>query len=207
LPGHFECGTTCSTLLSNLDFCPTILDICGVSIPRGLEGYSFAPLFDERRYRERGAVYGALYYDAAYDPIHMVRTNRYKYIRSFAVTAEESAGADSEMLAKHHTGKWIRADDSDVQRGLTWLSMKKKYAPPPAEELYDLEEDPLEQRNIADSARHSDILNDLREKLQKMMERTGSPLLRGHVSPSLSLSGNKRLNTLREAPSSGRRHK
>jgi len=193
-PGRFGGGKTHDVLLSNLDFTPTVLDLCGVSVPEGLEGRSFRPLLDDESCEERDAVFGALYYDAFYDPMHCVRTRTHKYIRSFAVTPQDAEGADPELLARHKTGIWIRADDSDVQSSLSWQSMAANHYPvPPPEELYDLTADPLEQRNLAGDASASDILDKMRATMQDMMERTNSPLLTGHVPPDLSRTRNQRV--------------
>ncbi len=195
LPGRFMCGREYGPLISNLDFTPTLLELCGITVPEELEGRSFLNLLDGKPYAERDAVYGALYYDAFYDPMHSVRTKRYKYIRSFAVTLEESAGAEPDVLAKHETGTWIRADDSDVQRSPTWQYIKRSgpFPLPPPEELYDLEKDPLEQHNVAGTPACAAFLDDARSKLKAMMERTNSPLLKGHVSPNLSSTRNQHL--------------
>ena len=190
--GVVEGGRECGQLLSNLDFTPTILDLCGCPIPEGLEGESFRPMLEGEAFEGRDAVFGALYYDAFYDPIHSVRTKTHKYIRSFGVTPEDAAGADPEVLARHETGTWIRADDSDVQRSLAWQSMLGEHAKPLPEELYDLENDPLEQHNLAEDPAHKEVLADMRRRMQEMMERTGSPLLTGHVSPDLSKTRNQR---------------
>lgn len=148
-PGALEGGREYDELLSNLDFTPTILEACGIDIPEGLEGRSFWSLLRGESYEPRDAVFGALYYDAFYDPMHCVRTGTHKYIRSFAVTPEDAAGADPEMLARHQPGIWVRADDSDVQNSLTWETMRdQEYPKPPPEELYDLRSDPLEQHNL-----------------------------------------------------------
>jgi len=191
-PERFKGGKVCPQLVSNLDYTPTFLELCGVEVPEGLEGRSFKNLLEGSDYQERDAVFGALYYDAFYDPIHCVRTKKYKYIRSFAVAPEDAADVDPEVLATHKCGTWIRADDTDVQRAPTWEVIKKDgpFPKPPPEEVYDLENDPNEQNNLAADASYARVLKDLRARLKAMMERTRSPLLRGHVSPDLSRTRN-----------------
>jgi len=193
-PGCIDGGVRLQPLLSNLDFTPTLLELCACPLPAGLEGCSFAGALQGEPAPGHEAVFGALYYDAFYDPIHSVRTATHKYIRSFAVTPEEAAGADPEALARHQTGTWIRADDSDVQRSLTWQVLQDRYPTPPPEELYDLESDPMEQHNLAGDPASAAVLADLRRRLQEMMERTRSPLLTGHVSPELSRTRNRRVS-------------
>jgi arylsulfatase A-like enzyme len=193
---YFPAGKSCDELISNLDYTPTILELCGIPVPEGLEGRSFKALLEGETYQERDTVYGAFYYDAKYDPMCYVRTKKFKYIRSFALTPEDAADIPSEVLAEHKTGTWIRADDSDVQRSAAW-QMIKKHGPfplPPAEELYDLNKDPGEWNNLADDVHYSAVLAELRNKLETFMKQTDSPLFDGkHVSPALSSSGNKDL--------------
>ena len=53
----------------------------------------------------------------------------------------------------------------------------------PEEELYDLKNDPLEQRNLAEDPGHRGIVDDLRRRVQEWMEATDDPLLQGPVEP------------------------
>lgn len=183
-PGHVEGGEVFDELISNLDVTPTLLNACGGTLPDGLEGRSFLPLLEHRDYEERDAVFGALFYDVAYDPMHYVRTKTHKYIRSFAVTDRDARGADPEVLSSFRAGQWIRVDDLDVLTSAAWQSMETPCPRPPAEELYDLREDPWEQRNLADEAPAQDVLKAMRGRMKEMMVRTSSPLLDGgHVPP------------------------
>jgi arylsulfatase A-like enzyme len=183
-PGRMEGGKAFDPLLSNVDFAPTLLECCGLPVPDGVPGRSFLPLVDGRDYVERDAVFGALFYDVSYDPMHYVRTRTHKYIRSFAVTPEDAAGADPEALATFRGGKWVRVDDLDVLSSPAWQSMEADYPKPPPEELYDLVADPHELHNIADDPAAAGVLAEMRRIMQDMMERTASPLRDGgHVAP------------------------
>ena len=163
---------------------PTILECCGLPVPDRLSGRSLLPLVDGGDYNEREAVFGVLFYDVSYDPMHYVRTRTHKYIRSFAVTPEEAADAAPAVLSTFKGGNWVRVDDLDVLSSPAWQSMEHECPRPPPEELYDLVADPLEQHNLADHPAAADILHEMRQAMQAMMERTSSPLLNGgHVPP------------------------
>jgi len=182
-PGHLQGGREPEPLISNLDVTPTLLELCSAEIPDDMEGRSFLPLLRGEDYEERDAVYGALFYDVAYDPLHCVRTRTHKYIRSFAVTPEDAAGAHPEVLPTFRGGEYIRCDDYDVMSSPAWESMEKDYPRPPKEELYDLRTDPLEQNSLAEAPEAAEVLQQMRALMQAMMERTSSPLLTGHVDP------------------------
>ncbi len=61
----------------------------------------------------------------------------------------------------------------------------------PPEELYDLEQDPQEQRNLVGMPNYAAVLVEMRGRLREMMDTTESPLSTGHIPPSLSSSGNR----------------
>jgi len=183
-PNGFDGSRCFPQLLSNVDLTPTILDLCGLSVPDNLAGRSFAPLLRGRPYLEHEAIFATLYYDVAYDPMHMVRTPAHKYLRSFAVTPEDRATAEAGVLASHPAGRWIRVDDYDVLSSAAWRSMRVDCAAPPPEELYDLRTDPLEQTDLATCDNASVVLNTMCNRLQHWMQATQSPLLYGHVPPN-----------------------
>jgi N-sulfoglucosamine sulfohydrolase len=184
-PGHTEGGRTYDELVSNMDLTPTLLELAGLTVPAGLEGRSLAPLLCGQPYAARDEVGGALFYDVAYDPMHYVRTADYKYIRSFAVTPEEAHGAAPETLTTFAAGRWIRVDDFDVLTSPTWQALAPEGAVPrpDSEELYALRSDPCERRNLVGHPDARPVLDAMRARLARLMERTRSPLLYGHVSP------------------------
>ena len=51
------------------------------------------------------------------------------------------------------------------------------------EEFYDLEKDPLEKMNLINDLKYSEILNDLKKRLEDWMIKTNDPLLKGKVKP------------------------
>lgn len=198
-PGKVEGGAIYEELISNTDIVPTLLEMTGINVPAGLAGRSFLPLLSGGEYEERESVGGALFYDVAYDPMHYVRTKQYKYIRSFAVTPEDSAGADPETLSSFSGGRHVRVDDFDVLTAPSWqvfaagpsLGSRSGSSPghlpkpekPQPEELYDLQRDPSELTDLASSPDYGDVLDRMREIMNDMMVETDSPLLSGHVPP------------------------
>lgn len=193
-PKSFVSNANCDQQLINLDFCPTILEAANAELPRNIYGRSFLPILTGKEYQPREHIFGCQYYDAFYDPMHFIRTTQCKYIRSFAVTEKDRTGIPAEAFAKHKTGTWIRADDSDVQRSPSWLSIKRQYPPPPQEELYDLQNDPDELNNVAEHPQYQLVLKDMRSRLNSEMQNTQSPMLKGHISPLNSISENMRIN-------------
>src|SRR5699024_792245 len=85
-PGHIEEGLTIESLVQNIDFAPTLLDVTGSAIPGEMQGQSFAPLLDEEGSGDwRQSIYYH-YYDHGIHgvPRHDgVRTDRYKLIHFY----------------------------------------------------------------------------------------------------------------------------
>jgi hypothetical protein len=94
-----------------------------------------------------------------------IRTHRHKYIRNF-----ESAFA-VEVPA-------------DIQAGPIFRANAGRYSTDRASvvELYDLQEDPLEQKNVAGSPALAAIERDLSDRLWGWMRETGDPLTNGPVA-------------------------
>lgn len=151
-------------LVSHVDVVPTILERLGLEIPPAVQGSSFGPLLsgepDERR-----DIFGEKnWHDLnQYDPMRCIRTRRHKYIRSYEPRPALLLPGDIEA-SRTRAGM---GDDHLASR--------------PSEELYDLDADPLEQRNLAGDDRYEDTRRALAGRLDDWRHRTGDPLLDGPI--------------------------
>ena len=111
--------------------------------------------------------------------IRTVRDARYRYIRNFMPERpflqlnrykERSYPMIPLMRKLHEEGK------------LTPVQAVLMAAKRPAEELYDLEKDPYEIRNLADSPEHQDVLKRLRAALEQWIDESGD---QGHLCPQV----------------------
>jgi arylsulfatase A-like enzyme len=127
-PGRIRPGSVVGEMVSNLDFAPTFLDVCGHGKPAALQGRSFLPLLLGRSVG--GWPESVYYHYYEYPAVHMVkahygvRTRRHKLI--------------------HFT------DDIDA-----W-------------ELYDLETDPMELRNVFDDPAYARVRRELETELARL---------------------------------------
>jgi arylsulfatase A-like enzyme len=164
-PGGFSGGRRIAALASNVDLYATILRLCGVTPPAGTEGVDLTPLLRGTETAVRDAVFAELTYHTAYDPMRALRTTRYKYIRSFA---------DRPLSLPAHVDP---GPTKDLLRDQGFFAQ-----PRPREMLFDLDCDPLEQRNVAGAPTYAAALADLRARLERWMADTGDPLLRGDIA-------------------------
>lgn len=163
-PGLFDGGEEYGELLSNVDLLPTVLDLVGVDVPDAVSGRSFLPLVADSEYEPRERIFSEMTYHDRYNPMRCVRTERYKYIRSFADLPEVYLPLDimfgpsgRELFYEYYTD------------------------PRPEEELYDLEADPHEQENLIGDPEHSEVAEELRQEVDDWMRETDDPLLEGDV--------------------------
>lgn len=100
-----------------------------------------------------------------------VRTERFKYIRNFDADLPNTPPADAvrsltfvEMRRLRDAGK------------LTTQQLAPFQKPKPAEELYDVEADPNEFRNLAADPKHAVTLAQFRDALAKWQKDTDDPM-------------------------------
>jgi len=165
-PSGFEGGKRVNALLSNIDFLPTILDLCDIPIPKKVQGKSMLSLVHGELEKLHDRIFVEQTYHAAYDPMRGVRTERYKYIRSyeerpFWFPPNVDGGLSKEFVRR--LGYFDR--------------------PRPTEMLFDLIADPIERKNLAGDPDHADLLEEMRSMVETWMQETDDPMRKGCVPP------------------------
>jgi N-sulfoglucosamine sulfohydrolase len=160
-PDGFVGGRMIEGMVSHVDLFPTICEYLNIDAPERLQGLSFMPLVNEEKSSVRDEIFAEVNAHAAYEPMRCVRTERYKYVR--------------RLLEKHITPVLPNCDpglSKDVWCAHNWGEIEK-----PREELYDLMFDPQERRNLAAKPEMSDVLNDMRSRLERWMVETDDSVL------------------------------
>lgn len=152
-------------LVSHLDLVPTLVELAGGQAGPELQGRSFLGLLrgETSGDGDRELVLEKTYHDR-YDPIRALRTREAKYIRNFAPGPQVPLALDLQ--------------ESDTMRGMPEDLLPDK----PAEELYLLDEDPWELRNVADDPRTAELRRAMSERLLARMAETRDPVLDGPVA-------------------------
>jgi arylsulfatase A-like enzyme len=174
-PGEFSGGTVSDALVTQIDLFPTICELAGVPAPEWVQGRSLLPLSRGEVDEVNDAIFGEITYHAAYEPQRAIRTKRWKYIRRYC----EPRGP---VLAN--------SDDSPSKDALVARGWGER--PIPSEQLFDLALDPNEGANLAGDPAAADVLEDLRERLDRWMADTDDPLLDGPVHPPAGAEFNRR---------------
>jgi arylsulfatase A-like enzyme len=153
-----------NSLLSNIDFLPSVIDYIGGKVPDDIEGRSFIPILRGEAEIIRKEIFAEKTFHEIYDPIRGIRTVDFKYIKNFE---------DLDTLYQM---------PQDIIRDPAGQVMKERYIEPrPEEELYDLRKDPEEKNNLISSEGYQELLTQMRAKLKQWMEKTNDPLLKGKV--------------------------
>lgn len=83
-PGRVQPGTVDSSLVTNVDVAPTLLEIAGVPVPQWMQGTSFLPLLERKQVEWRDAFYYEFHeypdYDHCARKHRGIRTERWKLI-------------------------------------------------------------------------------------------------------------------------------
>ncbi len=166
-PNRWRAGEIDDRLISFIDFLPTLLSMSGAEPPRGIDGVAF-----EGRHRTtepRKYVHAAVdRLDESPNSIRAVRDKRFKYLRHVRpelgmfvrILYRENMSIMQELYRLQSEGKLT---DAQAQ----WFRSER-----PAEELFDLESDPHELRNLAADSAHLDKLVELREEADRWIEHT-----------------------------------
>ena len=157
-------------LVSTVDLAPTILDLAGAMPPKEMQGRSLRPLITApSTYSGRAHVFSERNWHDCDEHQRAVRTSRFKLIRTDAYTGlplctAADIGASPSFLALRALAKSGRL--SAAQRPLFQV-------PRPRLELYDLEKDPWELRNVADDPAYAKEVRELAGVLQEWIEESG----------------------------------
>lgn len=166
-PGYFEGGRRYVEMTSNMDVLPTLLELAGVPIPPQIEGKSFLPVLEGQPYLPHEFLFAEMTWHDKYNPMRAIRTPRYKYIRNFG---------DRPLVYL----------PLDIWQGAAGREMREEYYRErrPTHELYDLEKDPWEQKNVFEDPAYAEIGAQLRQRVEQYMIQSNDPLLYGDIPPT-----------------------
>jgi N-sulfoglucosamine sulfohydrolase len=170
-PGLLAAGRRVGALTAHVDILPTLFELIGLPLPAGVQGQSFAA---QARGEGGGRrfVFGEKNYTNYYDPVRWVRTGRFKYIRKgLRTNVFDFVIPELELQ---------RADFRRLRTVWDFYSPRRH-----TEELYDLESDPGELRNLVEDDTRSTVLAELRSELDRHLEQTDDPFR--HLRNDLAL--------------------
>ncbi len=164
-PDGAGAGTVSDDLVSLIDVAPTMMKWAGITPPKHLEGQSI-----ESETPREFVVCARDRCDETVDRIRCVRTKRYKYIKNFY---PERAYLQFNAYKKKQYPAVSVLEQWQAEGKLTEAQKPFMAATRPEEELYDLQADPHEVKNLAGDPAHAQTLASLRKHLTDWIEKTG----------------------------------
>jgi N-sulfoglucosamine sulfohydrolase len=166
-PQKIKPGGVAGGPVSTVDIGPTLLELAGAPLLPSFQGKSFSALLTNPKAKVRDAVYSEKNWHDYEDRARAVRTERFKYIRNdypdlpLTPSADGWRGPTADALRQlRNAGKLTPAQARIFQ------------APRPAEELYDIQADPHELRNLAGDPKYARTLAQLRVTLEQWAKDT-----------------------------------
>ena len=159
-PDGWRSGEVDDQLISFVDFKSTALSLAGIRPPNYVDGRAFIGKFSntpKRRYVHSAADR----FDNQYDTIRAVRDSRFKYLRNYNLDKpyylplpyREQMAIMQELLRLKESGSL-----NEIQA--QWFRSQKS-----PEELFDVDNDPYELRNLADDPHYAEKLVELRTEM------------------------------------------
>jgi arylsulfatase A-like enzyme len=163
--GGWRGGRRIGAMVSHVDILPTLLEACGIDPPDGVQGRSFLKLLtDPRAAPVRQEVFAQKTMHDNYDPMRCIRTERHKLIVYFSRQAIQPIPGDIVG-----SGSWRECNIDKLRRATRKV------------ELFDVVNDPVETRNLAERADCAPLRRDLTRRLLAWMREVDDPILQGPV--------------------------
>lgn len=164
-PGGLKKGIESNALVELLDMYPTLCDMAGIPVPQHVEGCSFAPLIKDPNQPWKEAAFSqfpcpALREWAAMPLSEGMRETFFgPLIRDVeAKLVKESPRYSRDLYENHVMGYTMR---TDRYRLVLWVDDRAAREEPIAVELYDHENDPKENVNLANRPEQAELVEAL----------------------------------------------
>ena len=165
-PGHVKPATRNPAMVQYVDLLPTLLEACGGTPPKELDGRSFLEAVLGRKTAHAKYVFGVQTTKGIINggdgyPVRSVRDERYKYIRNLTPDRDFSCILTRDGIID----EWAKSPQGAARAAY--------FKHRPAEELYDLSTDPYELKNRIADPSLAPVLERLSKELDAFMKQQG----------------------------------
>ena len=175
-PGKVETGVRTDAMVSWVDILPTLIEAAGGEVPEGLDGQSFLAVLRGKTAKHRDRIFTTHTGDGSMNifPMRSVRVGKYKFIHNLRPDGYHTNHSD--RLRKDGAGAYWDSWDAAAKKDPAAAAIVKRYYTREKFELFDLEKDPLEQKNLAGDSAHTAELQRLQAVLADWTEAQGDEL-------------------------------
>ncbi len=161
-------GAETESLVSAVDIAPTILELASVKVPDEMQGKSFIPVLKNPATEIRTAIFAEHNWHDYEAHERMVRTKDFLYVLNSRPGFPNCGPADSKRSPTQHALNKVRDEGK-----LTPAQADIFISPRPAEELFDVANDPLQLINIASLPEFQKKRKEMRRLLENWQYNTG----------------------------------
>jgi N-sulfoglucosamine sulfohydrolase len=184
-PGKVAASSRVHAMIQYVDVLPTLIEAAGgkpekINTGRpgateggnGFDGKSFLRVLQGKTDQHNKYVFGVhttngIIAGKPY-PVRSIRSEKFKYVRNLL----PSATFQNIVTEKDRQGHWA-AWKRDSAKDPHVAKLVRKYQHRPAEELYDIVNDPFEMHNLADNPTNRKTINELKARLSAWMKQQG----------------------------------
>jgi len=160
-------GKVSQSLVSSIDIAPTILELADIKSPPSFQGVSMTPLLAEPRSSIRKYAFAEHNWHVQVAHERMVRRGDYVYIRNAHPQLPQIISLKSTHPNLDHLRELAKTGK------LTAAQMDPFLHPRPSEELFHINEDPHQLKNLAGNPERRQILQEMRKLMDQWQRETG----------------------------------
>ncbi len=170
-PGKVTPGSVSDAMVEYVDVTPTFVAAAGGELAPELDGKSMIPVFTGQAKEHKEFVYGIMTTKGIINgnssyPIRSVRSRTHKLI----LNLQHDQKFSNACVRSPEFVSMIEAADAGDEKAKMAV---ERYQYRPAIEFYDVTEDPLEMRNLADRPEYAEEIAALRKELDRWMQSQG----------------------------------
>lgn len=166
-PKAIPAGVKSSSLVSAVDIAPTFLELAGVTPPKNLPGFSFAPLFKNAKTKIRDFAFAEKHWHDFEDEVRAVTNGKFKYIINYYPDLPNTPSADGVRSTVFQNMHQLYKEGKLPQHQTYFFT-----TPRAKEELYNTVNDPYELKNLAQNPEYAPMLKKMREELSQWQKDT-----------------------------------
>ena len=169
-PGRIKSGSVSEALIEYVDITPTFIETAGGQIDPYLDRKSIILILLGKKKEHKKYVYGemttrGIINGSEHFGIRSIRSKKFKYIWNFTPEVKFK----NTIMRREIFQSWIEKAKTDKDAA----DKVRRYQERPGEELYDINKDPYEWKNLADNSEYKKIKEKLKKELLAWMESQG----------------------------------
>ena len=189
-PGKIKPGTHTPAMISLIDLLPTMLEAAGGNPPTDIDARSFLPVLLGQSDHHRDEIYASHTGDGQMNraPMRCIRTAKFEYIVNLAPEIPFTTHISKGGGEKEYFNSWIEKAKHDPAAA----ALVQRYQRLPPEELYDVQADPFQMKNLAADPAYAKTLQELREKVKSWRVQQGEDVTKPPAMPEDARHGELR---------------